>query len=127
MNIKQRWNNFPIRPEKIPFFYGWIILFAATIGVLASAPGQTMGISTFTDYLLENIHISRNQLSIAYMIGTIASSLLLTYAGKMYDKYGARWIGMVISVAFGFCFCFTKSVRQDNSPFNPVRIQDICT
>ncbi len=102
MNIKQRWNNFPIRPEKIPFFYGWIILFAATIGVLASAPGQTMGIATFTDYLLENIHISRNQLSIAYMIGTIASSLLLTYAGKMYDKYGARWIGMVISVALGF-------------------------
>ncbi|HSH20458.1 MAG TPA: MFS transporter, partial [Draconibacterium sp.] len=98
MNMKQRWNNFPIQPEKIPFFYGWLILFASTVGVLVSAPGQTMGISTFTDYLLENIHINRNQLSIAYMIGTIASSLLLTYAGKMYDKYGARWIGMVISV-----------------------------
>lgn len=102
MNIKQQWNNLPIRPEKIPFFYGWVILFAATIGVLASAPGQTMGIATFTDYLLENIHISRNQLSIAYMIGTIASSLILTYAGKMYDKYGARWIGMVISIVLGF-------------------------
>jgi len=97
MNIKQRWNNFPIQPKKVPFFYGWVILFAATVGVLASAPGQTMGIATFTDYLLENIHISRNQLSIAYMFGTIASSLLLTYAGKMYDKYGARWIGMFIS------------------------------
>ncbi len=102
MNIKQRWNDFPIKPEKIPFFYGWVILFAATVGVLASAPGQTMGIATFTDYLLENIHISRNQLSIAYMIGTIASSMLLTYAGKMYDKYGARWVGMIISVTLGF-------------------------
>ncbi|GAB1452517.1 MFS transporter [Draconibacterium sp.] len=102
MNVKQRWNNFPFRPEKIPFFYGWVILFAATVGVLASAPGQTMGIATFTDYLLGNIHISRNQLSIAYMIGTIASSLLLTYAGKMYDKHGARWVGMVISLTLGF-------------------------
>lgn len=98
MNIKQRWNNFPVQPKKVPFFYGWVILFAATVGVLVSAPGQTMGIATFTDYLLENIHISRNQISIAYMIGTIASSLLLTYAGKMYDKYGARWIGMAISL-----------------------------
>jgi len=98
MKIKQRWNNFPIQPQKVPFFYGWVILFAATVGVLASAPGQTMGIATFTDYLLENIRISRNQLSVAYMIGTIASSLLLTYAGKMYDKYGARWVAMVISV-----------------------------
>jgi len=98
MNIKQRWNNFPVQPKRIPFFYGWIILFASTVGVLVSAPGQTMGVSTFTDYLLENIQIDRNQLSIAYMIGTIASSLILTYAGKMYDKYGARWIGMVVSI-----------------------------
>lgn len=98
MKIKQRWNNIPVQPQKVPFFYGWVILFAATVGVLASAPGQTMGIATFTDYLLENISISRNHLSIAYMIGTIASSLLLTYAGKMYDKYGARWVAMVISV-----------------------------
>ena len=102
MKFKQRWNNFPVRPEKAPFFYGWVILFASTVGVLASAPGQTTGIATFTDYLLESIHISRNQLSVAYMIGTIASSLLLTNAGKMYDKFGARWVGMVISVALGF-------------------------
>ncbi len=98
MNLKQRWNNFPIQPKRIPFFYGWVILFASTVGVLVSAPGQTMGVSTFTDYLLENIKIDRNQLSIAYMIGTIGSSLILTYAGKMYDKYGARWVGMAVSI-----------------------------
>lgn len=102
MNIKQQWNNSPFKPEKIPFFYGWIILFAATIGVLVSAPGQTMGVSTFTDYLLENININRNQLSIAYMIGTIGSSLILTYAGKLYDKYGARWVGMAVSLVLAF-------------------------
>ncbi len=98
MNIKQQFNNFPLHPGKIPFFYGWVILIASTVGVLVSAPGQTMGVATFTDYLLENIYISRNQLSIAYMIGTIGSSLILTYAGKMYDKFGARWIGMVVSI-----------------------------
>ena len=98
MNIKSRYNNFPFNLHKIPFFYGWVILFAATVGVLVSAPGQTMGVSTFTDYLLDNIGISRNQLSTAYMVGTIGSSLVLTYAGKLYDKYGARWVGMVVSV-----------------------------
>lgn len=97
MTFKRRINNFPFRPAKFPFFYGWIILFAATVGVLVSAPGQTTGVSTFTDYLLQNIHINRNQLSIAYMVGTIGSSLVLTYAGKMYDKYGARWVGMAVS------------------------------
>ncbi len=98
MEIKKRINNFPFRPDKVPFFYGWVILFAATLGVLMSAPGQTTGVSTFTDHLLEHIHINRDQLSIAYMVGTIGSSLVLTYAGKMYDKYGARWVGMFVSI-----------------------------
>jgi len=98
MSFKQKHNNFPFSPKKSPVFYGWIILIVATVGVLVSAPGQTMGVSTFTDYLLENIGINRDQLSMAYMIGTIASSFILTYAGKLYDKYGARWVGMVTSL-----------------------------
>lgn len=101
MNFKQKLNNFPFRPTNVPFFYGWIILVVSTIGVLVSAPGQTMGVSTFTDYLLENIGINRDQLSTAYMIGTIASSFILTYAGKLYDKYGARWVGMGTSLLLG--------------------------
>ncbi len=98
MNIKTRWNNIPFHPAKLPFFYGWIILFASTVGILVSAPGQTMGVSTFTDYLLENIGVNRNQLSIAYMVGTVGSSLILTYAGNLYDKYGARWVAMTVSM-----------------------------
>lgn len=102
MNIKQKLNNFPFSPAKTPVFYGWVVLVVATLGVLVSAPGQTMGVSTFTDYLLENIGISRDQLSTAYMFGTIASSLVLTYAGKLYDKYGARWVGMATSLLLAF-------------------------
>jgi MFS transporter, OFA family, oxalate/formate antiporter len=106
MELKKRWNNFPFKPEKIPFFYGWIILFASTVGVLASAPGQTMGVSTFTDYLIDHIKISRNQISSAYMIGTIGSSLLLTWAGKQYDRFGARWVSMVASLVLAFTLFF---------------------
>ncbi len=98
MTIKQRWNNVPFNPLKSPVFYGWIVLFASIFGVLASAPGQTMGVSTFTDYLIENIKINRNQISTAYMIGTICSSLLLTWAGRQYDKFGARWTAIAASI-----------------------------
>lgn len=112
MNIKQRFNIFPFNPAKVPFFYGWVILVVATIGILVSAPGQTMGVSTFTDYLLDNIGLTRNQLSTAYMIGTIGSSLILTYAGKMYDKYGARWVGMGVSfILAGVLLLLSQSDR----------------
>lgn len=102
MQLKERWNNFPFHPEKIPFFYGWVILLASTVGVLASAPGQTMGVSTFTDYLIEHIRISRIQISSAYMIGTIGSSFLLTWAGKQYDKFGARWTAIAAAMLLAF-------------------------
>ncbi|MBW6533502.1 MAG: MFS transporter [Mariniphaga sp.] len=112
MEIRERGNNFPFRPDKIPFFYGWVILFVATIGVLASGPGQTMGVSTFTDYLIEHIKISRNQISTAYMFGTIASSFMLTWAGRQYDKYGARWTAMASALLLAITlFLLSQSDR----------------
>ncbi|UXP33522.1 hypothetical protein N6H18_06090 [Reichenbachiella agarivorans] len=57
--------NWPFHPKKWPFFYGWMIIISGTIGVTMSIPGQTMGVSTFTDSLLDVMGMSRNQLSFA--------------------------------------------------------------
>ena len=70
------------RISTFPFFYGYIIIFSGTIGVLMSAPGQTIGISVFTDFLIDALGITRDSLSLAYLIGTMSSSFLLTRAGK---------------------------------------------
>jgi len=46
------------------------------------------------------------------MFGTIASSFVLTYAGKIYDKYGARWVGMGTSILLGtVLFLLSQSDR----------------
>ncbi len=99
--MKSKLNNIPLNPEKTPFFYGWIILALGITGVLLSVPGQTMGISVFTDDLLNILDLSRVDLSLAYMLGTIGSALLLTPAGKLLDKYGARTIGTAVTCIFG--------------------------
>jgi OFA family oxalate/formate antiporter-like MFS transporter len=91
--MKTRFNSIPFAPARWPFFYGWNILLWGIIGTLLSAPGQTTGVSAFTEPLLGALHISRLQLSLAYMIGTIFSSFVLTPAGKLYDRLGARWMG----------------------------------
>ena len=67
----------PFAPSRFPFFYGWVIVFAATIGSIFSIPGQTMGFSVFTDVLIEELGLSRVQLSLAYCLGTEASGLTL--------------------------------------------------
>lgn len=78
--------------NKWPFFYGFVITIIGTLGIWASVPGQTVGVSTFTDPVKDALGLSRNEFSWAYTCGTIASSLLLGMAGKWFDKYGARWV-----------------------------------
>lgn len=99
MNVNS--NNRPFAPAAWPFFYGWAILGFGTIGLVSSAPGQTIGVSTFTDHLIAAVGISRDTLSLAYMCGTVGSALLLTHAGKLYDRFGARRVGVATCLALG--------------------------
>ena len=109
---KQKYNSVPFDPAKSPIFYGWFIIFWGTLGVIMSVPGQTMGVSTFTDHLLDALGFSRNELSTAYLLGTIASSFVLTKAGKWYDKIGARWLGVIITLVLGMVLIFLSQVDR---------------
>ncbi len=99
---KRFWNpDFPFDPGRMPVFYGWIILVASTVGIVASLPGQTMGVSVFTEALMANLELTRVQLSLAYLIGTTASALLLPRGGRLLDRYGARRTMTWATVLFG--------------------------
>jgi MFS family permease len=84
--------------RNFPFYYGWIILIVGSIGVLASIPGQTMGVSVFTDFYINNLNISRVEIATAYMVGTLASSFLIPHAGLYFDRFGARIVAAVATV-----------------------------
>lgn len=90
--------DLPFKPSKFPINYGWVILIAGICGVIMSIPGQTMGVSVFTDYLIDALKIERFELSNAYLIGTLISATLLTRVGKLYDKYGGRVIAMLATL-----------------------------
>lgn len=94
-----RLGRFPFDPARLPFFYGWAVLGSATLGVLMSAPGQTVGVSVFTDFLIDALGLSRSALSLAYCAGTIASALLLSRLGRLYDRYGGRWVAVGAAAA----------------------------
>lgn len=91
-----------IDPAKSPIFYGYIILIIGTIGIYCSIPGQTIGVSVFTDPVKDALGLSRNQFSNAYMIGTIISSLVIGKAGIWFDKYGARYVAFFAALGLGF-------------------------
>lgn len=94
-------NDIPFSPAKCPFFYGWAILLFSSLGIVMSIPGQTMGVSAFTEHLITSLKLSRTDLTLAYMIGTIGSSFVLTQVGKAFDRWGARVIAFCASVGLG--------------------------
>ena len=79
-------------------YYGWVVLVAGTIGMIASVPGQTAGVSVFTDDLTAGTGLSRLELSIAYLIGTGSSGFLLPRGGRAIDRHGARVVALGATV-----------------------------
>ena len=120
MNQRQ-YANFPFHPQRWPFFYGWMILVWGTIGVLMSIPGQTIGVSVFTESLLDALQVSRDQLSLAYMAGTIGSAFLLPWAGKLYDRWGVRLLATGAALCLALVLVYLSQVDRvvrffDRSP-----------
>ncbi len=104
--VAGRW---PFDPSRFDFYYGWVILVVGTVGILASVPGQTIGVSVFTDHLTDATGLSRLQLSIAYLIGTGTSGFLLPRGGRAIDAYGSRVVALAAVVGLattlvGFSF-----------------------
>lgn len=93
--------SIPFNPGKLPFFYGWGVLAFGTLGMLMSSPGQTVGVSVFTDFLIDELALSRTLLSLAYLVGTIASAVTLSQAGRLYDYFGGRLVATVAALSLG--------------------------
>lgn len=102
--------DWPFQPKRVPFFYGWVVWLFSTLGFLMSIPGQTMGMAVFTDPLIDVTGLSRTELSMAYLFGTVASSLFLTRAGRWFDQYGGRIMIAIASVCLSVMLLFISAV-----------------
>ena len=97
--------------DKIHF--GYVILAAATIGKVFSAPGQSPCIGVVIDKVALSIDISSTTISSIYLAATITSAAVLPFTGILIKKWGVRIsIGVI---AFGLAFsCFLLSWSATN-------------
>lgn len=116
-----------IAPQKSPFFYGWVVLVVGALGLLMSAPGQTIGVSAFTDHLLEALEMSRDQLSFAYMVGTMLSAVMLTRAGIFFDRYGAVKTALLASIGLGVALLYLSQIDKISNVFGGSVVATIST
>ncbi len=65
-----------------------------------------MGMAVFTDHFIDALGLSRTQLSMAYLVGTVGSSIFLTEAGRWYDRAGGRFMVSMASLLLGLMLLY---------------------
>lgn len=113
-SLLKQWRqpNFPFSPRRLPIFYGWVIVFASTIGMISTIPGQTAGTGPFKESLMRALHLDSIQVSTAYFIGTFTAGLLLPRMGKWFDIAGARSFTFLTQLVFGAALIYLASVGK---------------
>ena len=91
-------------------WWPWLsIVLAAGVISAMTAPGQTAGLSVFTDPLIRSLGISRTDLSLSYLVGTLVGAAAQPLVGRALDRWGVRSVTLVIAglfaaVLFGLSF-----------------------
>ncbi len=80
----------------------WLfIVLAGGVFAALTAPGQTAGLSPFTDPLIDQLSVSRTDISVSYLIATLAGASAMPLVGRALDRYGARLAIVIIGLILG--------------------------
>ena len=91
------------------FYYGWIIVIIAGLGVFFSGPGQTYSNSAFIDAYIVDFGWSRSQVSGIYSAATLVAGLIMIFVGRFIDRFGQRIMMVTIGTLFAIA-CFWNSI-----------------
>ncbi|MEL0273330.1 MAG: MFS transporter, partial [Pontimonas sp.] len=88
----------PPQPAKQPLVWWSLIVAAGSMLTAMTFPGQTAGLSPFTDPLIESLDIDRTAISFSYLLATLTGALTMPILGRVLDKYGAKRAIIVIGL-----------------------------
>ncbi len=78
--------------HRLPFFYGWVILFCACCAGFSRQGGAVATLSIFVEPMTRDFGWSRTALSGAVSLGGVMAALSSPSLGRMLDRSGARLV-----------------------------------
>jgi MFS family permease len=88
-----------------------MVVIAVVAGAL-TGPGQTVGVSVFVDYFVDDLSLTQTSVSFAYLIGTLLGATAMPLVGQRIDQYGVRTALLVVSFLFGLALLNMSLVQN---------------
>ncbi|MCE2490970.1 MAG: MFS transporter, partial [Anaerolineae bacterium] len=85
---------------RLPLVYGWVVLVAATLGLILPFFGHNTTIGLFVDDFIVEFGMDRTTLSGLFGLGGFVAALGLPWVGKVTDRYASRRIGAIAGAIF---------------------------
>ena len=96
--------------QRIPFYYGWIILGVSAIAMFASGPGQTYSVSIFLEPMRSDLGLGLTYAAGLYTLGSLCAATTMFFVGRLLDRYGARIMLISISICFGLATVWMANI-----------------
>ncbi|MFC4322463.1 MFS transporter [Litchfieldia salsa] len=100
------------QPLVTSFYYGWVIVAIAGLGVFFSGPGQTYSISVFIDHYIKDFAWSRSLVSSIYSAATLLAGILMFFVGRFIDKHGQRKMTVIVGFALAVACIWNSFVAN---------------
>jgi MFS family permease len=68
-----------------------MLVFTASVVMLATLPGRTQGLGLITEPLIANLHVGRVQFANLNLVATLIGALFCFPAGWAFDRFGLKW------------------------------------
>lgn len=89
-----------------------LVALASLIGVFATTPGQTVGVSAFIDPISSDLGLNRAHVLVLYSLGTFLGILTAPFIGRLVDRFGPRRLIVPVVVAVAAA-CGVMSLARD--------------
>ncbi len=104
-------------PAAWPIYYGWVNVVLAALAMTATLPGRTHGLGLITKPLLEDLQISEGRLGILNFWAVILGSLVCVPVGRLLDRWGTRFMSVLVIVGLGIAVVLMSGVHDEASFF----------
>ena len=101
----------PLRPIALPFYYGWVNLFVASLAMVGTLPGRTQGLGLITEPLLTDLQLDRVLFAKINLWATLLGALFCLGVGRLIDKFGSRVVLTVVTVALAAVVLFMSGAQ----------------